>query len=63
MEVLGIIGLIVLGVIAFVGLGLLGWVLKLLGYVLEFLWDGCSTTIGCLFWGILIIIFLIALAA
>ena len=61
MEVLGIIGLIFLGVIAFVGLGLLGWVLKLLGYVLEFLWDGCSTTIGCLFWAFIIIIVLMAI--
>lgn len=61
MEVLGIIGLIVLGLIVFVGLGLLGWVLKLLGYVLEFLWDGCSTTIGCLFWVFIIIIVLMAI--
>ena len=61
MEVLGIIGLIVLGLIAFVGLGLLGWALKLLGYVLEFLWDGCSTTLGCLFWVFIIIIVLMAI--
>jgi hypothetical protein len=61
MEVLGIIGLIILGLIVFVGLGLLGWVLKLLGYVLEFLWDGCSTTIGCLFWVFIIIIVLMAI--
>ena len=61
MEVLGIIGLIVLGVIAFVGLGLLGWALKLSGYVLEFLWDGCSTTLGCLFWVFIIIIVLMAI--
>ena len=61
MEVLGINGMIVLGLIAFVGLGLLGWVLKLLGYVLEFLWDGCLTTFGCLFWVFLIIIVLMAI--
>lgn len=61
MEVLGIIGLIVLGVIAFVGLGLLGWVLKLLGYVLEFLWEGFCTTLGWLFWAFIIIIVLMAI--
>ena len=55
-----LIGLIVIGLIAFVGLGLLGWILKLLGFVCGFLWDGCSTTLGCLFWGILVIVLLIA---
>lgn len=61
MEILGIIGLIVLGLMVFVGFSLLGWVLKLLGLVFGFLWDGCSTTFGCLFWVFVIIIVLMAI--
>lgn len=61
MEILGIIGLIVLGLMAFVGFSLLGWVLKLLGFVFGFLWDGCSTSLGCLFWVFVIIIVLMVL--
>lgn len=47
MEVLGII---ILLIIAFIVLGLLGWGLKILGWVFDFLWEGCYTSIGCLFW-------------
>lgn len=50
MDVLTVIGIIVLIIFAFVFLGLAGWVLKGLGVVFNFLWEGCSTSIGCLFW-------------
>lgn len=49
MEALGLIGLIVLIVVVFVVFGLLGWGLKALGWVFEFLQEGCSTSFGCLF--------------
>lgn len=37
MEVLAVIGVIVLFILAFVFLGLFGWVLKAFGYVFDFL--------------------------
>lgn len=62
MEVLTIIGIIVLIILAFVFFGLLGWVLKAFGWVLDFLMEGCSTSLGCLFWVFIIIFLLIGLA-
>ena len=59
MEVIGIIFLLIL---AFVFFGLAGWVLKALGWVFDFLWEGCSTSIGCLFWVFVAILILIGLA-
>ena len=59
MEVIGIILLLIL---AFVFLGLLGWGLKALGWVFEFLKEGCSTSFGCLFWVFVAILILIGLA-
>ena len=59
MEVVGIIVLIIL---AFVFLGLLGWGLKALGWVFEFLQEGCFTSFGCLFWVFVAILILIGLA-
>lgn len=56
-----LIGLIVIGLMVIVGGSLLGWVLKLLGFVFGFLWDGCSTILGSLFWLIVIIIALMAI--
>ena len=50
------------GLLLFAVLGLLGWVLKGLGVVFEFLWDGCSTSMGCLFWVILGFLLLAGLA-
>lgn len=58
MEVVGIIFLIIL---AFVLLGLLGWVLKALGVVFDFLQEGCSTSIGCIFWVIAAIVLLLGM--
>jgi len=56
------IGIIILLIIAFIVLGLLGWGLKILGWVFDFLWEGCSTSIGCLFWVFVIFLIIIGLA-
>ena len=58
MEVVGFILLIIL---AFVLLGLLGWVLKALGVVFDFLQEGCSTSFGCIFWVIAAIVLLLGM--
>ena len=58
MEIIGIIVLIVIGFIFF---GLLGWVLKCLGYIFEFLLEGFFKSLGCLFWVAIIILILISL--
>ncbi|MBO7137471.1 MAG: hypothetical protein J6V92_03280 [Bacteroidaceae bacterium] len=50
MEILAVIGILLVILMVFIGGGLLGWVLKGLGVVFDFLWDGCSTSLGCLFW-------------
>ena len=60
MEVLGIIGIIILCIILFVLFGLLGWGLKIFGWIIEFLGEGCSTSFGCLIWIMAIIIALMA---
>jgi hypothetical protein len=56
-----VVGIIVLVILAFVFLGLLGWGLKALGWVFEFLQEGCSTSFGCLFWGLVAIGLLLGL--
>ena len=58
-----IIGIILLLIILFVVFGLLGWMLKLGGYVFEFLWSGCSSSLGCFVWIIIVIVLLLGLAA
>ena len=58
MDVLTVIGIIVLIILAFVCFGLLGWVLKAFGWVFDFLQEGCSTSLGCLFW-VFIVLFLL----
>ena len=63
MEILSVIGIIILLIVCFVAFGLLGWVLKALGWVFEFLQEGCSTSFGCLFWVFIILFPLIGLAA
>jgi hypothetical protein len=50
MTILTIIGVVVLIVLLFVGGGLLGWLIKGLEAVFTFLSEGCSHTLGCLFW-------------
>jgi len=62
MEALGLIGLIVLIVVAFVVFGLLGWGLKGIGVIFDFLWEGCTTSFGCLFWVVIILLFIVAMA-
>jgi hypothetical protein len=63
MEILTIIGLIALIILLFVGGSLLGWVIKGLEVVFSFLLDGCSSTLGCIFWVIAGIIVMLALFA
>ena len=53
MEILGIIAIIIIGLLAF---SLLGWGLKIVGWIFDFLGEGCSTSWGCLIWIIAIII-------
>jgi hypothetical protein len=60
MEVIGIIFLLI---ILFVVFGLLGWVLKLGGFVFGFLKEGFSSSLGCLVWIVIAIILLLGLAA
>ena len=55
--VLAILGIGVL----FVIFGLAGWVLKGLGVVFDFLWEGCTTSLGCIFWVVFAIFVLMAL--
>ncbi len=57
MEIIGIIALVILGLLAF---SLFGWVLKILGWVFDFLGEGCSTSWGCLIWVIAIVVCLMA---
>ena len=55
------IGIIILAIFAFICIGILGWIFKALGYVFEFLLDGCMEGIGCLVWVFIIIVILIGL--
>jgi hypothetical protein len=63
MEVLAIIGIIIVGLAIFTGGGILGWLLKGLGAIFEFLLEGWSSCLRVIFWIILIIILILALAA
>lgn len=56
-----IIGIIILLVVGFVFFGLFGWILKIFGYIFDFLWEGFEKSIGCLLWIILIMIFILAI--
>lgn len=47
MEILGIIGIIVLIVFFFVAGGLLGWIVKGLGVVIDLLFKGWGSCISC----------------
>ena len=57
-----VIGIILLLIIAFIVLGLLGWGLKGIGVIFDFLWEGCTTSFGCLFWVVIILLFIVAMA-
>lgn len=45
-----VLGTIIVIICVFVFGGLLGWVLKLLWYVVEFLFEGLTNIFSCLFW-------------
>ena len=62
MEILGIIGIIVLIVFFFVAGGLLGWIVKGLGVVVDFLFKGWGSCLSVIFWIFAIIVVLMALA-
>ena len=57
MEIVGVILVIVLIVLAF---SALGWVMKVFGWIFDFIGEGCSTSWGCLIWIFAIIIGLLA---
>lgn len=61
MTILTIIGVVVLIVLLFVGGGLLGWLIKGLEVVLNFLAEGWSNIFGCLFWVFIILLVLVGL--
>ena len=48
MEILAIIGIIILGLLVFVGGGLFGWGLKGVGAVFDFLFKGWDSCIGAI---------------
>ena len=58
MEIVGIIALIIIGLLAF---SILGWGLNILGWIFDFLGEGCSTSWGCLMWIIAIVIVVMAM--
>ena len=45
-----IIGILLLIALMFVGGGLLGWLLKCIELIFDFLAEGCGNIMGCLFW-------------
>lgn len=55
-----IIGIFVLIVICFVFFGICGWLIKIFEYVFEFLWEGFTKSLGCLFWVIIIILIIMS---
>ena len=63
MEILAIIGIIVLILIIFTAGGILGWLLKGLGAIFEFLLSGWGSCLRVIFWIILVLIALLALAS
>ena len=62
MEVLAIIGVIILLLIIFTAGGILGWLFKGLGAIFEFLLEGWGSCLRVIFWIVLIILFLLAIA-
>ena len=63
MEVLAIIGIIIVGLAIFTGGGILGWLLKGLGAIFEFLLEGWGSCLRVIVWIILILLLILALAA
>ena len=63
MEILAIIGIIVIALIVFTGGGILGWIIKGIGAIFEFLLEGWWSCLRVIFWIIIIFIALIVLAS
>lgn len=61
MDILTIILVIVGIIVALLLLSAAGWVLKLLQVVFSFLWEGCSTSLGCIVTIIVILLFICAM--
>ena len=61
MEILAIIGLFVLVLIIFTGGGILGWLLKGIGAIFEFLLDGWGSCLRVILWIIIIFCLLVVL--
>ena len=59
--ILAIIGILVIGLIVFVVGGLLGWGIKGISEVVQFLFQGCGSAMGCLVFIIIVIFCLLAL--
>ena len=60
MEILAIIGILILGLLVFVGGGLFGWVITGISEITGFLFQGCGNSIGCLVFIIIAIFCLLA---
>jgi len=61
MEILAIIGLIILGLAIFTGGGILGWMLKGIGEIIDLLTEGWSNIFGCLMWAFIVLLILAGL--
>lgn len=62
MEILAIIGIVVVGLIIFTGGGILGWIFKGIGAIIDLLLDGWDSCLRVVVWIILILLFLLVLA-
>ena len=60
MEILAIIGILVVGLIVLVVGGLFGWAVTGISEVVQFLFQGCCNSIGCLVFIVIIIFCLLA---
>lgn len=47
---MAILGIILLGIVIFVVLGVLGWIIKGIGWSFELLGEGVRSCFGCLIW-------------
>ncbi len=61
MGILVIIGIIVVILVVFTGGGILGWILKGIGEIINLLAEGWSNIFGCLFWIFVVLLILVGL--
>lgn len=61
MEILAIIGIIVVILVVFTGGGILGWMLKGIGEIIDLLTEGWSNIFGCLMWAFIVLLILAGL--